>query len=48
MVQAGVVMDTTDMTFDATQLAQRYPEIPMTSVAAVARRDYTRDDSMER
>lgn len=48
MVQAGVVMDTTDMTFDATQLAQRYPEIPLTSVAAVARRDYSRDHSKER
>jgi uncharacterized protein YbjT (DUF2867 family) len=42
MVQAGVVMDTTDMTFDATQLRQCYPEIPLTSVAAVARRDYSR------
>jgi NADH dehydrogenase len=42
MVQAGVVMDTTDMTFDATRLTQRYPDIPLTSVAAVARRDYPR------
>ncbi len=40
MVQAGVVMDTTDMTFDATQLMQRYPAIPLTTVAAAARRDY--------
>jgi hypothetical protein len=41
-------MDTTDMTFDATQLAQRYPEIPLTNVADVARRDYGRHHSKER
>jgi len=47
MVQAGVVMDTTDMTFDATRLMQRYPEIPLTTIADVARRDYGRQLSKE-
>lgn len=40
MAAAGVLMDTTDMTFDATHLKQQYPQIPLTSVAEVARRDY--------
>jgi len=40
MVRAGVLMDTTDMSFDATALAQRYPQIPLTTVAEAARRDY--------
>jgi uncharacterized protein YbjT (DUF2867 family) len=40
MARAGVVMDTTDMSFDATELVQRYPQIELTTVAEVARRDY--------
>ena len=40
MVQAGVVMDTTDMTFDATSLRQRFPGIVLATVDEVARRDY--------
>lgn len=40
MVQGGVVMDTTDMTFDATALRNRFPEVPLTTVAEAARRDY--------
>jgi NADH dehydrogenase len=48
MVQAGVVMDTTDMTFNATPLIIRYPEIPLTTVAESARRDYSRFISRER
>jgi uncharacterized protein YbjT (DUF2867 family) len=47
MVQAGVVMDTTDMTFNATPLIIRYPEIPLTTVAESARRDYSRFISRE-
>jgi NADH dehydrogenase len=40
MARAGVLMDTTDMSFDATALTQRYPQIPLTTVAEAARRDY--------
>ncbi len=40
MAQAALVMDTTDMTFDATSLRQRFPGIPLTSVSDAARRDY--------
>lgn len=48
MVQAGVVMDTTDMTFNASPLILRYPEIPLTTVAESARRDYSHFISRER
>jgi uncharacterized protein YbjT (DUF2867 family) len=48
MVQAGVVMDTTDMTFNASRLIIRYPEIPLTTVAESARRDYSHFVSRER
>jgi NADH dehydrogenase len=41
-VQAGVVMDTRDMTFDAAERARRYPSIPLTTYAEVVRRDFTR------
>ncbi len=40
MARAGVLMDTEDMSFDATLLAQRYPQLSLTSVADAARRDY--------
>lgn len=40
MVRAGVVMDTTDMSFDAADLQRRFPEISLTTAAEVARRDY--------
>jgi uncharacterized protein YbjT (DUF2867 family) len=40
MVQAGVVMDTTDMSFDAGDLRRRFPAVSLTTVAEVARRDY--------
>ncbi|MEP6863921.1 MAG: NAD(P)H-binding protein [Deltaproteobacteria bacterium] len=40
MAQAGVVMDTTDMTFDARELVARYPQIAWTTVVDAARRDY--------
>lgn len=39
-IQAGVVMDTRDMTFDASPLRRRFPSIPLTSLADVVRRDY--------
>ena len=39
-IQAGVVMDTRDMTFDASETARRYPAIAQTSVAEMVRRDY--------
>ena len=38
-IQAGVVMDTQDMTFDATETARRYPAIAQTSLAEMVRRD---------
>lgn len=39
-VQAGVVMDTHDMSFDPSDTNRRYPSIPLTSLAEVVRRDY--------
>jgi nucleoside-diphosphate-sugar epimerase len=39
-IRAGVVMDTEDMSFDATDLARSYPSIPLTTLAEVVRRDY--------
>lgn len=41
LVQASVVMDTTDMTFDPSALRRQLPNLVLTSVADVARRDYT-------
>jgi len=32
----------TDMTFDATELGQRFPDIHLATVAEVARREYAR------
>lgn len=42
MARAGVIMDTTDMAFDARPLAARYPQLAWTTVAEAARRDYAR------
>jgi len=42
MARAGVIMDTTDMAFDASPLSTRYPQIAWTTVAQAARRDYAR------
>lgn len=39
-IQAGVVMDTRDMTFDASETARRYPSVVQTSMAEMVRRDY--------
>ena len=39
-IRAGVVMDTEDMTFDASDRARRYPSIPLTTLAEVVKRDY--------
>lgn len=39
-IRAGVVMDTADMTFDATALARAYPSIPLTGFDQVVRRDF--------
>lgn len=39
-IQAGVSMDTADMTFDAADVRRRYPAIPSTSLADVVQRDY--------
>jgi hypothetical protein len=39
-IQAGVVMDTHDMTFAPADLERRYPSIPLTSLTEVVRRDY--------
>jgi uncharacterized protein YbjT (DUF2867 family) len=40
MIEAGAQMDTANMTFDAAELRQQYPAIPLTSLAEVVRRDY--------
>lgn len=39
-IQAGVVMDTTDMTFDPSETRRRYPSMPQTSLRDVVQRDY--------
>jgi uncharacterized protein YbjT (DUF2867 family) len=39
-IQAGVVMDTHDMSFDPSETSRRYPSIPPASLADVVRRDY--------
>jgi len=39
-IQAGVVMDMRDMTFDATETIRRYPSVVPTSLAEMVRRDY--------
>jgi uncharacterized protein YbjT (DUF2867 family) len=39
-IQAAVVMDTTDMSFDPTALRQRYPALPFTRFEDVVRRDF--------
>lgn len=38
--QAGVVMDTQDMSFDPSEIARRYPSVSLASLADVVRRDY--------
>lgn len=43
LIQAAVVMDTTDMSFDPSALRRRYPHIPSTTVAEMTRRDYVED-----
>jgi uncharacterized protein YbjT (DUF2867 family) len=42
MARAGVLMDTTDMAFDATELSRRYPDIHFTTASEAALRDYGR------
>ena len=39
-IQAGVVMDTQEMSFDLSETTRRYPSISLTSLADVVRRDY--------
>lgn len=39
-IQAGVVMDTWDMSFDSADSLRRYPAIALTSLAEAVRRDY--------
>lgn len=39
-IQAALVMDTRDMSFDSSRTAPRYPWIPQTTLADVVRRDY--------
>ena len=42
MARAGLLMDTTDMAFDATELSRRYPHIHLTTASEAALRDYGR------
>ena len=44
LIQAAVVMDTRDMTFDQSETSRRYPSIPPSSLADVIREDYPRRD----
>jgi NADH dehydrogenase len=40
LAEASVVMDTRDMTFDASDSRGRYPSVPMTRLADIVRKDY--------
>ncbi|HZC33573.1 MAG TPA: SDR family oxidoreductase [Candidatus Bathyarchaeia archaeon] len=40
VIEAAVVMDTRDMTFDPTEMRRRHPSIPMTPLADVIRHGY--------
>jgi len=42
-IQAGVIMDTCDMTCDRADWQRHYPSIKQTSLAEMVRRDYVRD-----
>jgi uncharacterized protein YbjT (DUF2867 family) len=42
MARAAVLMDTTDMAFDATELSRRFPRIHLTTASEAALRDYGR------
>jgi hypothetical protein len=39
-IQASLVMDTTDMTFNSAASRDHYPSIPATTLTAVVRRTY--------
>jgi uncharacterized protein YbjT (DUF2867 family) len=40
LVQASVIMDTTDMTFDSSRLHRQFPDLALTTATDAARRDY--------
>ncbi|HEY8845967.1 MAG TPA: hypothetical protein VIM24_04850, partial [Candidatus Limnocylindrales bacterium] len=40
LIEASVVMDTRDMTFDPSEMRRRYPSIPATRLADVVGKDY--------
>jgi hypothetical protein len=40
-IQAGLVLDTYDMSFDPSDTDRRHPSVPLASLAEVVRRDYT-------
>jgi uncharacterized protein YbjT (DUF2867 family) len=46
LIEAAVVMDTRDMTFDPSGTHKRYPSISMTSLADVVRKDYAHRSSL--
>jgi uncharacterized protein YbjT (DUF2867 family) len=43
-IQAGVVMDTRDMSFNASELCRHYPSVPLTTLADVIKREYCPSD----
>lgn len=47
-IQAGVVMDMRDMSFDPTDTSRRYPSIPLTRLADVVQRDYGDEAASDR
>ena len=38
MIEAGIALDTLDMTFDSTDLRSRFPQVELTYLADVLRR----------
>jgi uncharacterized protein YbjT (DUF2867 family) len=42
-VQAGIVMDTVDMSFDPAEMRRRYPSMPFTRLAEALHRDYVKE-----
>jgi len=47
-IRAGIVMDTSPMAFDGSEVRRRYPSVPVTSLRDTVRRDFVRAHNVER
>lgn len=48
MIEAGIVTDTSDMSFDAAGLQRRFPQMELTRMTDVVRREFTADGASSR